>query len=268
MTKRLISTAVGMVILILIFIFNNLLVISAATMIVALIGLSEFYNVFKKKGYKPIEIPAFIVTLGIFCIGFLEVETIKMVMFMALPVILFMLFCFSVFTNMKYNIFDIMITLIGLIYVSLFFCFIPLTYHLKNGMYYVWYILAGAWMTDTFAFLVGRKLGKHKFSKISPKKSIEGCIGGVIGCALFFGAYTYYLNTIIGLDLNYTEMILLGIITSVISQIGDLSASSIKRCCEEKDFGTIMPGHGGVLDRFDSVIMIAPFLYMFFQFMV
>ena len=119
-------------------------------------------------------------------------------------------------------------------------------------------------MTDIFAYLVGITIGKHKISEISPKKSIEGCIGGIVGCVLFFVGYTYYLNTL-GFELNYILMGIIGIVTSVISQIGDLAASSIKRYCEIKDFGNIMPGHGGILDRFDSIILIAPFIYMFFS---
>lgn len=182
-----------------------------------------------------------------------------------------MAFAWSVFSRMKYNVIDVAITILGIIYISFFLSFIPFTYRLGNngdlGQYYVWYILAGAWMTDTFAFLIGVKFGKHKFSKISPKKSIEGCIAGAVGTVIFFGAYTYYLNTI-NIELNVIEMMFVGLIVSIISQIGDFAASSIKRFCEEKDFGTIMPGHGGILDRFDSVIMIAPFLYIFFQFLI
>ena len=267
MAKRLISTAVGILILALVFVSQNLFVINLAVTIVALIGLSEFYNAFKIKGIRPFETVGYLVTLGILSIGYLNNETTKAILFIAIPILLFILFCKSVFTNNKYNIVDVAITLLGVVYVSLFFSFIPFTCHLTNGLYFVWYILAGAWVTDSFAYLVGCKFGKHKFSEISPKKSIEGCIGGIVGCTLFYIGYTYYLNTI-GIEINYFVMAVLGIIISVISQIGDLTASCVKRYCDEKDFGTIMPGHGGILDRFDSVILAAPFVYIFFQFLV
>lgn len=267
MAKRLVSTALGILILALVFISQNLFVINLAVTIVSIIGLFEFYNAFKAKGIKPFEAIGYIVSLGILSIGYLDNNTTKALLFVALPIILFVLFCKSVFTNNKYNVIDVAVTLLGIAYIPLLLSFISFTCHLTNGLHFVWYILAGAWVTDSFAYLVGCKFGKHKFSEISPKKSIEGCVGGVIGCALFYFAYTYYLKSI-GVELNYLVMIVLGALVSVISQIGDLAASSVKRYCGEKDFGTIMPGHGGILDRFDSVIMIAPFVYMFFQFLV
>lgn len=200
-------------------------------------------------------------------IGFVNNELTKIFLFIVLPIILFIMFLKSVLSNMKTNIIDIAITLLGVVYVSFFFSFIVFIYHLEKGNYYIWYVLGGAWLTDTFAYFIGSKFGKHKFSKISANKSIEGCIGGLIGCVLFYFGYTYYLNSI-GLELNLIAMTVLGVFISMISQIGDIAASSIKRYCEVKDFGSIMPGHGGALDRFDSVIMIAPVIYMLFQFVI
>lgn len=207
------------------------------------------------------------VTLFIMAIGFVNNELTKIFLFIVLPIILFIMFLKSVLSNMKTNIIDIAITLLGVVYVSFFFSFIVFICHLEKGYYYIWYVLGGAWLTDTFAYFIGSKLGKHKFSKISANKSIEGCIGGLIGCVLFYFGYTYYLNSI-GLELNLIAMTVLGVFISMISQIGDIAASSIKRYCEVKDFGSIMPGHGGALDRFDSVIMIAPVIYMLFQFVI
>ena len=115
--------------------------------------------------------------------------------------------------------------------------------------------------------LTNKITGNHKFSKISPNKSIEGCVGGIVGCIIFFVAYTNYLNTI-GIELNYILMAIIGLVTSIISQIGDFSASTIKRHCKIKDFGSIMPGHGGVLDRFDSILLVAPFIYFIFNIII
>ena len=108
----------------------------------------------------------------------------------------------------------------------------------------------------------GKLFGNHKFSKISPSKSIEGCVGGIICCTAFFIGYTYYLSTV-GIVLNYIIMGILGVLTSIVAQVGDLSASTIKRYCNIKDFGNIMPGHGGCLDRFDSILFVAPFVFLF-----
>lgn len=267
MVKRLASAAIGIVILFLVFFMNNLVMINIAVTIVALLALWEFYHAFKQKKIMPFEGIGYVVTLAILAIGFIDNEFVKIYLFVILPIILFIMFCSSVLTNMKRNVLEIAVTLLGIVYVSFFFSFIAFICHLEQGNYYIWYVLGGAWVTDTFAFLIGSKLGKHKFSQISAKKSIEGCIAGVLGCVIFYIAYTYYLNHI-GLELNIVFMAFIGILVSIISQIGDLAASSIKRYCGVKDFGNIMPGHGGALDRFDSVIMIAPFIYMLFQFVI
>ena len=268
MAKRLISTAVGIIILLLVMISNNIYIFNIALTIIALIGVYEFYNAFKAKGIKPVPLIGYISSLGLLLVNsefsFVSSEQIKNILVLALPFLILILFCKSVFSNMKNNIQDIAITIFGVIYIPYFLMFLTLTRQLAYGEYLVWYILAGAWVTDSFAYLIGSKIGKHKFSKISPNKSIEGSIAGVIFTAIFYGIYTYYLTTV-GLELNVAEMVFAGIIVSLISQIGDLAASAIKRYCGVKDFGKIMPGHGGILDRFDSIIMISPFIYIFLQ---
>lgn len=267
MAKRIISGIIGLVVLILVFTVNNMLVLNVAVTIIALLGLSEFYNAFKEKEVKPIRIIGYLSALPILGVSFVEPEILKMIVFCLVPISIFLLFFKSIKSNLKYNIIDISVTIMGMVYVPLMLSFIPLIRELKYGGYLVWYMLAAAWLTDTCAYFVGVGLGKHKFSEISPKKSIEGCIGGAIGSMAFFGLYTYCLTTK-GIDLNVPFMTVFGFIISFVSQLGDFAASSIKRYCDIKDFGNIMPGHGGVLDRFDSIIMIAPFMYMIFQFMV
>ena len=119
-----------------------------------------------------------------------------------------------------------------------------------------------SWMTDTFAYFTGMLFGKHKMAPtISPKKTWEGAIGGFIGCVLSVCLIAYLCtNTfqISNLEVNFVNLIIVTMISSVVSMIGDLSFSIIKRCFDIKDFGNIMPGHGGVLDRFDSVIFVCP----------
>lgn len=268
MIKRILTGLIGAVAVIALLWLNNLVITNIALTFVALVSLFEFYNAFKNKGYKPFELVGYIVTLGILGIGLIKAETVKIILFLILPILLFILFTWSIFTNMKYTIMDIAITILGIIYVPFLYSFISFIWELENGVYYVFYLLMAGWATDTFAYFIGVKFGKHKFSKISPKKSIEGCIGGMLGCVSIFLAYTYFLNTNLSLKLNYILMGVLAVIFSIISQIGDFAASSIKRYCEIKDFGTIMPGHGGFLDRFDSIIMVAPFVFILFQFFI
>ena len=134
--------------------------------------------------------------------------------------------------------------------------------------------LASAWVSDSGAYFVGRAFGKRKLApKISPKKTVEGAIGGVVTCTVFFVLfgmlYTYicsaFLNTKV--IVNYGYLLIMAPIGSLLSIVGDLSASIIKRQCGIKDFGTIMPGHGGIMDRFDSVLFVSPLFYVAIQYL-
>lgn len=133
-----------------------------------------------------------------------------------------------------------------------------------NGWYYVVMALFAPWISDTFAYFTGVTMGKHKIvPHISPKKTWEGCIGGAIGCAvvvmLYIGLLVYDIE---GINTSRTIMMVIafvfGLFISAFSQIGDWLASSIKRLVGIKDFGSFMPGHGGMLDRFDSVFFTLP----------
>ena len=115
-----------------------------------------------------------------------------------------------------------------------------------------------------FAYCIGRRFGKHKFSKVSPKKSIEGCIAGTIGSTVLALIYTIILNNVITFEYSYFIVGISGIALSLIGQLGDFSASCIKRYVDIKDYSNLLPGHGGMLDRIDSVLFIAPFAYMLF----
>ena len=146
-------------------------------------------------------------------------------------------------------------------YVIGFIIFIPILYGSPNGKFLIWYILFAAWGTDTFAYEVGRRFGKHKLTAVSPKKSIEGSIGGTIGSIVIALVYTYIVQKYVDLGLSYLLVGIAGMVLSILSQIGDLAASSIKREMEVNDYGNLLPGHGGMLDRIDSLMFIAPFAY-------
>ncbi len=168
-----------------------------------------------------------------------------------------------------YHATQIVEVIFALMYVPVMLGFIGMTRALPNiGHKAVWLIWISAWGSDTFAYVVGmltaRTCGNHKaFPVLSPKKSYEGCIGGIIGAAglgLLFGKY------IMGAEYDF---VLIGIICgigSIIAQCGDLAASAIKRNFEIKDYGHCIPGHGGILDRFDSIIFTAPCIYFLVYF--
>ncbi len=132
-----------------------------------------------------------------------------------------------------------------------------------DGTYVYLLAFVGAWVCDTFAYFVGKFFGKHKLiPEISPKKTIEGSIGGIVFTIGAFALYTFIVNTAFSQSLSYFKLCALGLVMSVISQIGDLVASSVKRQYDLKDYGNLFPGHGGVLDRFDSVMLTAPTLFI------
>ena len=124
-------------------------------------------------------------------------------------------------------------------------------------------VFLGAWLTDTGAYFVGRLLGKHKLlPTVSPKKTVEGAIGGLVFCVATFVVFGIIVSSINSLKINWLALIIAGVVTSILSQFGDLIMSYLKREHGIKDFSTILPGHGGILDRFDSAIPVSIFLYI------
>jgi phosphatidate cytidylyltransferase len=146
-------------------------------------------------------------------------------------------------------------------------------FDMAHGLYYTLLAFACAWGSDSGAYFAGRFFGKRKLApKISPNKTVEGLIGGVFSCIFFVALVTgvyYYIMQSNGetVTIYYLPLLLISICGSLVGVVGDLSASMIKRQCKIKDFGTIMPGHGGILDRFDSVAFIAPFFFVVLQYL-
>lgn len=180
---------------------------------------------------------------------------------MFIPTSIVLLFINVIATSMKVEPKDIFATFFGICYVIGFLVFLPLLYSTPNGKFLIWYILIAAWGTDTFAYAVGMRFGKHKLTKISPKKSVEGSIGGTIGAIVLALIYTAIVQKYVNLNLSHTFVAITTLALSILSQLGDLAASSIKREMEIKDYGNLIPGHGGMLDRIDSIIFVAPFAY-------
>lgn len=169
-----------------------------------------------------------------------------------------------VFTFPKYKTEEVTASFFGVFYVPVMLSYIYQTRMLTDGAYIVWLIFLCSWGCDTCAYAVGMLFGKHKLApKLSPKKSIEGAIGGVIGASVLGGIYaavfSSQLTTLESQVIGYAVICGIG---SVIAQVGDLAASAIKRNHNIKDYGKLIPGHGGILDRFDSVIFTAPVIYL------
>lgn len=181
-------------------------------------------------------------------------------------VFLMVLFSVYVFWFSCYNASQVFLAYFGVFYVVIMLFYIYRIRFLMDGFFLVWMVFISAWVCDTFAYLTGVTLGKHKLApKLSPNKSIEGSIGGIIGSVLIGALYGFvFQNYLSAAFASISPAIGCAIVCgfgSVISQIGDLGASGIKRNFKTKDYGKLIPGHGGILDRFDSVIFVAPAIY-------
>lgn len=260
--KRLSSAILGLPMVIIVLLFGNKYLIDIAMAIVAIISLQEYFNAFSK--YKPIKWIAYLLAGLISFIHFIPEEQIFTYIGLSIPFVIVILFIELIIKDLKISIIDIAISLFGILYVVLFTMFIPLLAGVENGKILIWYVIITSWGCDTFAYLVGKtfKLGKHKFSKISPKKSIEGCIAGLIGGVALSLLYTLCMNKFAGFEISYMKILIISLILTILSQFGDFAASSIKRFVGIKDFSNLIPGHGGLLDRIDSLIFIAPFAYI------
>ncbi len=163
----------------------------------------------------------------------------------------------GVFTYPKFRLEEMAMSFFTLIYTGWGLCHLILLE--QTSVYLLVYLFLAIWGSDSGAYFAGRAFGKHKLAPhLSPKKTIEGSVGGVICAVLLVVLFNLYLGA--GASFSYAFAVIFGIVISVIGQIGDLAESMLKRFAEVKDSGNILPGHGGILDRFDSIIMAAPFV--------
>ena len=169
-----------------------------------------------------------------------------------------------VFTFPKYKIEEVTLTFLGLFYVAVMLSYIYKVRILEDGIYIVWLIFIASWGNDTFAYFTGVLLGKHKMAPVlSPKKSIEGAIGGIAGATILGIIFGYIVNGYMSETVSHPVFIFAAasFVGAILAIIGDLTASAIKRNHNVKDYGKLIPGHGGILDRYDSVIFTAPAVY-------
>lgn len=226
--------------------------------IIALLGLRELYNIAHKQGYKPSYILGSILTSYFIIISVYDIYSLNYHIKNIFITFFIILFFVRQLFKKEYSkvLTEISITIFGSIYLGYFFSFILKIKDLPNGNYFLISLLIITWANDTGAYLIGTKLGKNKiFHRISPKKTIEGSIGGIIfGIAGAFALKSW-------LHLAFIELISLGLLISIIAQLGDLFESVLKRGSGIKDSGTLVPGHGGILDCLDSLIFTAPVFY-------
>ena len=222
---------------------------------ISLIGMQELYKAMGVHGESTglLEIIGYLGAILYYVSLLLGFESYGL---MTVLVSLILIMFVYVFTYPKYNAHQIMSAFFGVVYVAVMLSFILLTRNLPDGKFIVWLIFLCSWGCDTCAYCVGMLIGKHKMAPVlSPKKSVEGGIGGVVGAGLLG---VIYAAAIQGPMVEYAVICGIG---ALISMVGDLAASAIKRNQGIKDYGKLIPGHGGILDRFDSVIFTAPVIY-------
>ena len=236
---------------------NEVLLFS--TLLISCIGMFELFSEFKfEKSLLPV-VPY--IALILFYIN-LRWSFIPDVMMLFMGFLIVLMFVY-VLSYPKYDAKQLMAAFFGMFYVGTMLSYVYQIRTLNNGLYLAFLVFLCSWGCDTCAYCVGVLIGKHKMApKLSPKKSIEGAVGGVLGSALLTALYCFIFRNHMNIDA--TEIAILAVIAAVaglISMVGDLCASAIKRNYDIKDYGKLIPGHGGILDRFDSMIITAPIIY-------
>lgn len=239
------------------------------------VGLFEFYRAFRQKGFSPIVMLGYLYCLLIPAVFILKPEQALDVTIMGANIfpiiqllILLAMLTLMVFKHKKISPVDCAITLLGAYYVPVLFSFFMLTRNLEDGLVLVVVGVLGSILADTFAMFGGMLFGKRKLiPSLSPKKTVAGSISSFVGSTLGVTAYGIVLNScnLLTHPISVVHFAILGFIMGATSQIGDLSASAIKRYCGIKDFGKLIPGHGGIIDRFDSMLFNVPMVYCYIQ---
>lgn len=273
MKQRLITAVVGISVGILVLCLNNTLIFPIFVAFIAIMSVQEILTVCGCKKFPVHFGMCLLFAAAIPMLTWFPQVGIVWRMFAA-SLIVFFMFAGYVADHKKlpFDKLSVMVTVTSLITFSIT-CLVSL----KNmsdihGICYVIMALMAAWIPDAGAYFVGTACGKHKLCPdISPKKTIEGAVGGFVVTAVvfvFFGmGYKYFMHTVKGIDfdVNYIALAVIMLIAAVISMVGDLSASLLKREYNIKDYGKLLPGHGGVVDRFDSVFFVLPYIMLVFN---
>jgi phosphatidate cytidylyltransferase len=257
---RVLSALLGIPLILFVLYFRGLYLFAFVTA-VSLVGLFEYYRAMHNIGIKTNRIFGYIAVVLYYIMFLLPISFNRPGFLIAFSVIA--LLSYEIIKQ-KHNITEISINILGIAYIPFLFSHILFIERLEFGYIIIWLPFLTAWFTDTFAYFVGIYLGKVKLCpSISPKKTVEGALGGIAGSVCFSILSGIVINNI-AIEINLIHFAITGFLCGIASEVGDLAASYIKRYTGIKDFGNIIPGHGGILDRFDSILFTAPIIYYYF----
>lgn len=269
MLTRILTAGVLIPLLLLILFFSGTVVFPIAWALLGVMAVFEMLRALGLRGDAALTWPAYPIALGMpFAAYFLgDVKTVWLVLFGALTFFLLWIYTVAVFRRGALLFSSVASLFTAVLHITAgFLSILLLRYHTEAGRYLYLLVFIAPWVTDTFAYFTGRFFGRHKLiPEISPKKTVEGAIGGTLFGILSFVVFGLVMQYSLGHDPNYAVLAVSGALCAFLSQIGDLIASLIKRERGVKDYGSIFPGHGGVMDRFDSVLTTAPLLYAVFS---
>ena len=256
--KRLLSGA-ALLVLAVFFIYIGGIALLLCTLAISMIGQFELYRALGIE-HKGLAFIGYCGTLVYYVLVYLGG-----VYYMATVIVitLMVLMAAYVLTFPEYRTEEVTAAFFGMCYVPVMLSYLYLTRSLPKGEYFVWLILISSWGSDTLAYCSGMLLGRHKMApRLSPKKSVEGAAGGVLGSMLLGAIFGYVVNNgIFSAEISLFTCAAACGVGALIAMLGDLAASAIKRNHNIKDYGDLIPGHGGVLDRFDSMLFTAPAVY-------
>ena len=252
MFKTRLLSGIVLVILALFLIISGHEILLFATLAISCIGMFELYRVFKMEKTVLAGV-GYLAAIVYYCNLQWKFRPDLMILFMAFLILLMFVF---VFAYPKFHADQVMAAFFGFFYVAVMLSYVYQIRTLERGLYLAFLVFLCSWGCDTCAYCVGMLIGKHKMAPVlSPKKSIEGAVGGVVGAAALGAIYAAVTH---GPLVEYAVICAVG---ALISMVGDLAASAIKRNRGIKDYGKLIPGHGGILDRFDSVIFTSPIIF-------
>jgi phosphatidate cytidylyltransferase len=233
-------------------------------MLVALVGLRELYRAFSKTD-KPIHIVGYLFTIGYYAAIYYFGPGYWLLISLTLFIIAVQI-CLVVFFK-ALPLEDVVTAVYGFLYMPFLLSFIVLVReHEALGAFYVWLIFTSCFGCDTFAYLTGRAFGKRKLTgSPSPSKTWEGIVGGIMGASLVGFVYGWAVTRFSGAEISgnfILNAVVISFVGAIFSIVGDMAASAVKRHTNIKDFGNIIPGHGGIMDRADSITVVAPIVYL------